>query len=66
MNGNVDVVGELNLITKLSPSLIGNSDVSSTQLSYLNTLTNNVQTQFNTVFDNISSFQSLTKQPSEM
>ena len=44
MNGNVDVVGELNLITKLSPSLIGNGDVSSTQLLYLNTLNDNVQT----------------------
>ena len=59
MNGNVDVVGELNLITKLSPSLIGNGDVSSIQLSYLNTLNNILQTQFNSVVGNISSLQSL-------
>jgi hypothetical protein len=26
MNGNVDVIGELKLMTKLSPSMIGNDD----------------------------------------
>jgi hypothetical protein len=42
VNGDVDVVGTLNLITKLSPLMIGNGDVSATQLSYLNSLNGNV------------------------
>jgi hypothetical protein len=51
---NLSVLGTVYFQNPLNMSYVGNGDVTNTQLSYLNTLTSNVQTQINNKQDILS------------
>jgi hypothetical protein len=54
LNSNVNITGSLNLSTRLPAPSIGDGTVDNTKLSYLNSVTSDIQTQINNTISDIS------------